>query len=98
MEYSIYIGNMEKLKMIDYVDAYDGQLYFKADVNELKWWYIKTVDEGVNLLVEQGYSSNMSYGSDMEFASEAGFANDRAAFEMLMQIIDKAEPLCEEIG
>ena len=40
----------------------------------------------------------MSYGSDMEFASEAGFPHDRAAFDMLMEIIEKAEPLCEEIG
>lgn len=84
--------------MIDYVDAWNGMLYFKADVNELKWWYVKTVEEGVNLLVEQGYSSNMGYGSDMEFASEVGFPHDRAALDMLMAIIDKAEPLCEEIG
>lgn len=84
--------------MIDFVEAYDGQLYFKADVNELKWWYIKTVEEGVNLFIEQGYSSHMDYGKNMCNASEAGFSHDRAAFDMLIQIIEKAEPLCEEIG
>ena len=89
--------------MIDFVEAWNGQLYFKAETvnhigTEVKWWYIKTVEEGVNLFIEQGYSSHMDYGKDMCNASEAGFPHDNAAMDMLKAIIEEAELLCEEIG
>tara|TARA_R100000734_G_scaffold19131_1_gene18363 strand:+ start:4333 stop:4590 length:258 start_codon:yes stop_codon:yes gene_type:complete len=85
--------------MIDYVTAWNGQLYFHAqDKNETRWWYVKTVEEGVELFINETYSSAMDYGDEMLDASNSGFPYDRAAFDMLMEIIDQAEPLCEEIG
>ena len=85
--------------MINFVEAWNGQLYFQAkNGQEIKWWYVKTIDEGVELLVRETYTSHMDIGTDMYSASEAGFPHDNAAMDMLKAIIEEAELLCEEIG
>ena len=72
------------LPMINYVEAWGDELYFHADdKTKIKWWYVKSIEEGVEILNRETFSSHMCWHENISEGSE----HER----MLLQIIGKTK-------
>jgi hypothetical protein len=74
--------------MINYVEASSEQLYFHADnKTEIKWWYVKTIEEGVEILNQETFSSHMRWHENILESSD----HERMLLEIVRLTKSEAE-------